>query len=168
VLQKGRTKLEFADHTICEWEFPTIRAVGILKGDRIVRVEGSLTVTDLTNQLNATVKVSPKSSKKKGIEHPRATTVWGGVSRARQKNLIAKITGDYCDTIYLDGAAAWTIGGCFAQRANIKVENEDLLPSDARFRIDRAALIQGDTIRAEEAKCLLEALQRSDSKVRKF
>jgi hypothetical protein len=59
VLQKGRTKLEFADHTVYEWEFPTIRAVGILKGDRIVRVEGSLTVKDLTNCLNATVNVFP-------------------------------------------------------------------------------------------------------------
>jgi hypothetical protein len=168
VLQKGRTKLEFADHTIYEWEFPTIRAVGILKGDRIVRVEGSLTVKDLTNRLDAKIDTWPKNSKKLGIVHARATTIWGGIARPGQEGWLAVIHGDYCDTVYINDQVAWKLDGCFASRARVKIPDTDLMPSDARFRIDRALLIRGDLHGAEEAKCLLEMLQRRDAKLRKL
>jgi hypothetical protein len=166
ILQRGRAKLQFADGTVHEWEFPTIRALGILKGDRIVRVKGGLVVKDLTNHLELKLKVAPKPSKKRRIPHPRATTVWGGVTRYGAHDFLAMITGDYCDTIYFNGSPAWTITGTTAHRACVKVPDDAMLRSDARFRIDRAMLIRGDMDRAEEAKALLEDLQRRDTRLR--
>jgi hypothetical protein len=65
ILQRGRTKLEFEDRTIFEWEFPTIRALGILKGDRVVRIKKPFVVKDLTNHLEFRFKVAPKPNKKR-------------------------------------------------------------------------------------------------------
>jgi hypothetical protein len=166
--QKGLTKLQFADGCTYEWEFPTIRAVGILKGDRIVRVRGSLKMKDLTHNLEVQVKVSPKPSKQRGIVQPRATTIWGGVRArgAEKEAFITKITGDYAEMIYLDGQPVWKLETDFARRPSVKIDEDELLPSDCRFRIDRSMLIQGDVVTAEEAKVLLENMQRQDSKLR--
>jgi hypothetical protein len=76
------------------------------------------------------------------------------------------ITGDYCDAIYFNGSPAWTITGTTAHRPCAKVPDEVMLRSDARFRIDRELLIRGDLDGAEEAKALLEALQRRDTNLR--
>jgi hypothetical protein len=38
IRQKGLTRLRFADGCTYEWEFPAITVVGIIRGDRVVRV----------------------------------------------------------------------------------------------------------------------------------
>jgi hypothetical protein len=123
---------------------------------------------DLTNGLDVFVKIGPKSSKSLGIPHTRATVVWGGVRRpgAGKDEFIRKITGDYADTVFLDGHPVWKLETDFAQRPSPRIAEDLLLPSDARFRIDRAMLIDGIIPAAEEAKCLLEQLQRRDDKLR--
>jgi hypothetical protein len=168
IQQNGLTRLMFSDGSRYEWEFPTIRAVGILTGDRVVHVHGPLKIKDLTHNLEAHVKVGPKASKQRGIVQPRATTIWGGVrtNGAAKDSFLMRITGDYAGTVYLDGEPVWRLERDFAHRPSVKVEEEELLPSDCRFRIDRALLIQGDADAAEEAKTLVENLQRCDAKLR--
>lgn len=168
VLQKGRTTLQFSDGCTYEWEYPTIRAVGLLRGDRIVRVKGPFHLKDLTNRLEVKVKVAPKASKARGIVKPQATTVWGGVRAegAPKDVFLAKITGDYAGVVCLDGVGVWSLETDFAVRPCVKVDDDELLLSDCRFRIDRAMLIQGDMEAAEHAKGLLEELQRCDAKLR--
>jgi hypothetical protein len=41
------------------------------------------------------------------------------------------------------------------------------LPSDSRYRFDRNCLIEGDLKKAEEAKTIIERLQRKDNALRK-
>jgi hypothetical protein len=168
ILQKGLTRLRFADGCTYEWEFPTITAVGILSGDRIVRVRGPLKMKDITNDLEVHVKISPKPSKQRGIVHPRASTIWGGVRRhgSTKDAFMSRITGDYAGIVNLDGQPIWKLEHDFAQRPIVKIDEEELLPSDCRFRIDRSMLIQGDISMAEEGKLLLENLQRRDAKLR--
>jgi hypothetical protein len=168
IMQKGFITLRLNDGAIYQWEYPTIRAVGIVKGDRIVKIKGPLKVNDIQNGLEAYVKVAPKVSKTRGIVHPRATTIWGGVRRAGapKDSFLTTITGDYAGTICVDGEPVWNIEADFAQRPCAKVDEEDLLLSDCRFRVDRGTLIQGDMEAADAAKKLVETLQRQDAKMR--
>jgi hypothetical protein len=168
ILQKGRTTLQFADGCTYEWEYPIIRAVGILRGDRIIRIRGPFHMKDLTNKMEARVKVGPKPSKARGIVKPKATMIWGGVRRegAAKDDYIARITGDYVGVVCLNGEPVWNLETDFASRPSVKVLDDELLLSDCRFRIDRAMMIQGDMEAAESAKALLEELQRRDARLR--
>jgi hypothetical protein len=123
---------------------------------------------DLTNDLEMHVEIAPKPSRQRGIAFSRATTIWGGVRRrgAETDAFVTKITGGYAGVICLDGRPIWTIERDFAQRPSVKIDDDELLPSDCRFRIDRSMLIQGNISGAEEGKALLENLQRRDAKVR--
>jgi hypothetical protein len=61
------------------------------------------------------------------------------------------------------------LGGGLASTRQIvtsQIDENELLPSDCRFRIDRSMLIQGDVSGAEEGKILIENLQRRDVKLR--
>jgi hypothetical protein len=168
VLQRGVTTLHFDDGTVYQWEFPMIRAVGLLRGDRIVRVVGPLVVKDLTNRIESIIHVGPKNSRRRGILHSAATTIWGGVARAgaNADEFLVRITGDYCGALCIDDRQVWRLDSCFARRPSAKIEAEDMLLSDARYRIDRAMLIQRGEGDAEAAKKLLEELQRRDARQR--
>jgi hypothetical protein len=168
IRQKGLTKLRFADGCIYEWEFPSITVLGIIKGDRIVRVRGPFDMKDVTNNLEVHVEIAPKPSKQRGIISSRASTIWGGVRRRGVgiDDFMTKITGDYVGVLCLDGLPIWEIEHDFAQRPNMKIDESELLSSDCRFRIDRSMLIQGNVSGAEEGKLLIENLQRRDAKLR--
>jgi hypothetical protein len=168
VLQRGVTHLEFRDGTVIGWEFPTICAVRLLKGDRIIRIHYPFPMRDLTHQFYVKFKVFPKASKSRGIVSPRETTIWGGVQTAgaTKDESCRAITGDYANEIFIDGRSVWRLDSCFACRPIGEVPPADLLPPDSRYRIDRAMLIQRDIDTAEHAKVLLEALQRRAVKLR--
>jgi hypothetical protein len=168
VLQKGLIHLEIADGSAYEWEFPTLRATGLLRGDRIVVVRGSLKIRDIRNALEAVVKVDPKNPKKKGIAHCRATTIWGGIRAVGDKKqpFLRTITGDYAGKVFINGEQAWDIETDFAPRPLEEIEDAELLPSDGRFRVDRSYLIRGDEERASQAKNIFEELQRRDAQLR--
>jgi hypothetical protein len=168
IKQTGPARLVFADGGEIEWEHPGIRASGILKGDRVEKVIGPFQMKDVKNGLEVFVEISPKSSKSRGITQSRASVVWGGIRPIGETKdvFIKKITGDYADTLFVDGAPIWNLSRDFAVRPNVVVEPDRLLLSDARFRIDRALVIQGDMEGAEVAKTLLEQLQRRDAKLR--
>lgn len=159
ILQGGPTRLTFDDGTEYEWEFPAISLTGILTGDRVVKVKGPLNVKDVTNGLTCHVKVSPKKDKSRNLKYPRATTIWGGV-RLKKSQYLSSITGDYTDKIYLDGELAWDISSFIASKPNKHVEDNDVLLSDSRYRIDRANMITGDLRTTDQAKALFEQLQR--------
>jgi hypothetical protein len=168
ILQKGSVRLTLHDGSRYEWEFPTIRATGILRGDRIVRAKGPFAVKDLTHSLECEIDINPKDSKKKGIRNSRATTIWGGVrsSASAKSPLLKIITGDYTDKIFVDGVSTWNINQDLTSRPTEVIDDQDLLPSDGRFRIDRGYLIRGDETSAAKAKTLLEELARHDEKLR--
>jgi hypothetical protein len=168
IRQKGLTRLRFADGCTYKWEFPSITVLGIIRGDRIVRVRGPFDMKDVTNDLEMHVEIAPKPSKQCKIASSRASTIWGGVRRrgAGTDDFMTKITGDYMSVLCLDGQPIWEIERDFAQRPSMKIDESELLPSDCRFRIDRSMLIQGNVSGAEEGKTLMENLQRRDAKLR--
>jgi hypothetical protein len=165
--QKGSTKLVFDNGARYEWEFPMTRILGILKGDRIIKVKGCLRMKDLRNGLEAEVQIGSKAVKHHGVAKPRTTSIWGEIWKIGAKEFISKITRDYARTIYFDGQVMWDLETNISMRPLTKVNDDELLPSYCRSRIDRGYVIQGNEEIAEQAKELLEELQRRDARLRK-
>jgi hypothetical protein len=166
VIQRGLITLKFDDGSKFEWEFPTISVMGIVNGERITKGTGPLTIKDLTNDLVCTVDIPPKKGQVRGLESPTATTIYGGVYDGTGKNLVSIVRGDYCGTIYIDQEEAWNISTNLASRPRKDAPEDFLLPSDSRYRIDRAMLLKGRVPEADCAKQILEDMQRREEKLR--
>jgi hypothetical protein len=168
VVQGGLITLNFDDGSKFEWEFPTITVLGIVKGERYVKVAGELVVRDVANGLVCRVEIEPKKPKTRttGLENPVATTVYGGVVDGTGKTLVTVLRGDYCGTIYVDDEEVWNIRTDFASRPLGEPPADYLLPSDSRFRIDRAMLLDKRMDDADRAKGFLEEMQRREEKLR--
>lgn len=167
VIQQGVFHLEFEDGTVYEWQFPTISVLGIIQGERYVLVKGPLVVEDKTNELTVTVNIAPKADKKKGIVKQRQTTVHGGILDGTGKEYCSTISGDYCKSVTVDGQIMWDIDQNIAHRPLEPVGDDELLPSDCRFRIDRMFLIKGQMEAADDGKAVIENAQRREEKLRK-
>jgi hypothetical protein len=143
--------------------------LGIVRGDRYVKVSGELVIRDVTNDLVCTVEIAPKKpkTKVKGLENPTATTVYGGIPDGTGKNLVCVVRGDYCGSLFVDDDEAWDIKRDFASRPLKEPPGDLLLPSDSRFRIDRGLLIAGRLEDADRAKVILEEMQRREEKLRR-
>ena len=166
VIQKGMFHLEFDDGTTYQWQFPTISVTGVVKGDRYVRVKGPLVVEDTYNDLKLEVEIAPKADKKKGIPKQRQTIVYGGILDGTGKDFMSNLTGDYCKNVVVDGEETWNINDKIAHRPIEAVPDEELLPSDCRFRLDRMYLIKGDLPTADNVKVVIEESQRREEKLR--
>ena len=161
-----------------EWVFPNIGVFGILRGDRLVRVLGPLLVKDNTHDLSFRIDIYPKNDKNKGISDTRASLIYGGVfSTSRYTNPDGSInvsqiqydtivTGDYCDKVTSNGEVVFDIRTDIAQRPNNTSDDSMLLPSDSRFRLDRALLIQNRVDDSDEVKIMIEEMQRREEKMR--
>lgn len=178
VSMDGDFHLHIKNGPVYEWEFPVVFLSGQVKGDRIVRIKGDISVKDVTNDLTAKIEVSPKSSKKKGITDSRASTIYGGIVKGGKEKkhklsigkndepYIKTFTGDYVHQILVDGKVVWDIDQDLAHRAVGQVDDSDLLPSDVRYRGDRDLLISNNNAEADKAKTALENLQRREAKIR--
>jgi hypothetical protein len=69
------------------------------------------------------------------------------------------------DVLCLDGQPIWEIERDFAQRPNMKIDENQLLPSNCRFCIDRSMFVYGNISGTEEGKMLMENLQCYDAKL---
>lgn len=167
IIQKGKFKLEFNDGNEYEWEFPNISVSGILKGDRIVKIIGTMKIRDLKNMLECNIKLAPNNGKVKGYPKGHANTLYGTISKVGDKKIIKEITGDFCHEIFVDDKVYWNIEKNIVKRPIEKVNDDELLPSDCRFRLDRSLLIRKKIDLADQAKTEIELLQRHEKKIRK-
>ena len=170
VIQDGVFRLTLESGEVYEWEFPPIHITGNVSGDRLVKVKGSLTVVDKKNGLECCVDVGPKRDKKKGLDNPVATTIYGGAKQTSKKGgeLLTVVTGDYCGQVYVDDELVWDIEDSVATRPTEAIPDDELLPGDCRFRLDRNLFIEGKTADADVAKKALEEAQRREAKLRKL
>ena len=170
IFQKGTTRLELEDGTIYEWEFPAISVTGILTGDRIIKVKGPLELYDRTNNLSSHIKISPKSNKKvKELQHTRATTIYGGIVHGKydeKKKMDIIIHGDYAEKVYVNDEVYWDIEKDFAEKPYGNVDDDELIPSDCRYRLDRSLFINNEMSTADKGKHVVEELQRYENKIR--
>lgn len=180
--QNGVFTLEITNGPTYTWEFPTVSASGFMKGDKTLKMKGAFTVTDQTNNLVCTIGIAPNVKKLNsipyfaGMKQSFASNVYGGINKKPERK-VAKLSigaptyekviyGDYCKEIFYDGDKIWDIQTDTAQRPIKDVEQDMLLPSDSRYRLDRVLLIKGQMEDADKAKSALEEIQRREEKIR--
>ena len=66
----------------------------------------------------------------------------------------------------LNGEKYWDITIDLSQKPLETIQDDELLPSDCRYRIDRGFLIQDDMESAEKSKKVMEEMQRREAKLR--
>lgn len=163
VLQSGLFHLELPGGYNYEWEFPNISAIGIIRGDRVVRMTNPFKINDLKEGKECKLKFGSKKNKKSGSGQ---TSFIGGIRQAGHKKYTRIFQGDYASDIYVDDEKIWDITTDLATRPAEKIPDDLILSSDSRFRIDRGILITETNDKADEAKILLENAQRKDQKLR--
>ena len=168
--QNGIFHLEFQDGNVYEWQFPIIQVYGILYGDRIIRVKGPITITDIKNNLTCVIQVQPKKDKSKGINESVASTIYAYTYETNDKNQKERkaFVGDFTDKLVFTDSqeSIWDINKDIIKRPIVQGPPEELLPSDSRFRLDRCYLIAGNSDAADEAKVTIEEAQRREEKLR--
>lgn len=182
IVQAGTFVLEVdsdnGEPTIYEWVFPTIAVYGILKGERLVRVLGPAIIKDNTNDLTCKLDLWPSNDKKKGITNAKHSTVYGGIfptskftlpngnldEKKIQYDLI--VTGDFLNTVSANGEVIFNIRNDLAHRPKNASDDSKLLPSDCRYRFDRALLIQERVDDSDAVKIMIEEMQRREEKLR--
>jgi len=80
--------------------------------------------------------------------------------------MLTVVTGDYCGKVFVDDELVWDIEDSLAMRPFSALFDEELLPSDCRYRLDRNMFIDGDMAGADAAKRALEDAQRREAKLR--
>jgi hypothetical protein len=163
--QNGTFILEFDDGFAYEWVYPVITVFGIVKGQRSVIVKGPIVVKDTLNEVTLEVDLGLKPDRAKGITKQRHCSVYGGIADPTGK-LYSKMTGDYSKSLVVDGEEVWNLEKNIAHRPIAPVEDELLLPSDSRFRLDRMLLINQDLPTADVIKVAIEECQRRERKLR--
>lgn len=177
ISMEGEFHLKLNDGNEYKWEFPTVFLAGQVKGDRIVKIKSDITVYDVNNGLSCVIEVAPSKSKKRGITESRASLIYGGIKKTEKKvsklslhdkdeTFQKTITGDYSQQLLIDGQVAWDINTDVVHRALGPIADDELLPSDVRYRIDRGLLINNNLDEADKAKTALEELQRREAKIR--
>jgi hypothetical protein len=164
--QNGVFQLEFDDGFTYEWQYPVITVFGIVKGERSVLVKGPIIVKDTLNEVTTEIELGPKPDRARGITKQRHCQLYGGIGDGSGK-LYSKLTGDYTRAIEVDGVEIWNLDKNFSHRPIADVADEELLPSDSRFRLDRMLLINKDLPTADVVKVVVEECQRREKKLRK-
>lgn len=168
--QKGLFYIEFPDGDKCEWEFPDAHVRGLLHGDRIVRVAGKVKIQNVAKNLELCIHLAPKKDKKLGINDFAYTHIYGGIRPldTKKKDQYTHIVkGDYCRKVFFDDEVIYDIEKDIVQRPIQDIDEEEILPSDSRFRIDRAYLIDKQPLEvADKVKESIEIAQRREEKLR--
>lgn len=168
--QKGIFILEFPDGDKYEWEFPDAVVRGLVHGDRVVRAAGKVKIQNVAKNKEICVHLAPKKDKKLGIEDFAYTHIYGGIRNIDTKNKNKYehiISGDYCRKVYFDGEVLFDIEKDLVKRPLQEVNENELLLSDSRYRIDRAYLIDNKPMDdADKVKEAIETAQRREEKLR--
>lgn len=162
VLQSGIFTLELKDGAKYEWQFPVINVSGVIRGERYVNVKGPITLKDVVNELVSTVEVAPKT----GFWSRAKSTILEGKVVDKEGKVLSTFKGDYTQSFTVDDVEVWNIDKDIAHRPITKINDDELLPSDCRFRLDRYYLINKKMDLADQAKVIMEESQRREEKLR--
>lgn len=166
---RGPIRVSFNDGTTIQYNLPYIQYGGFLWGDRTIEIMGTMVFEDKKNHLTCELKLNPDekkgmggmfSSSKTPSDHFRGTIV-----NTQTGAELAEVSGSWLHELRINDTQYWSIRKHQSGFLVPYPENK-LLPSDSRFREDRAYLASGDLDESQEWKVRLEVLQRADRKIR--
>jgi len=172
--QRGPCHIDFPDGSRITYSLPDILIKGVMWGDRVTELSGSIIFSDNKNGIEAEVFFNPEAqgfirslfSKSKEstdtvrgeIYRPSAS----GVQRKKGDNTVSNIEGSWLSHLDFDGTRLWDL----KMPADGVIPEPNPLPSDSRHRADLIALREGDLERAKDSKVALEEKQRFEKKLR--
>jgi hypothetical protein len=181
ITQKGKSFTKFNDGVVFTYTFPPFIMHGLTVGRRMVNFQGNMTVTDLTNNLMACVRMNPdergifgKLFSSKSQFPDFYTGFIANVSNVKydakkdsytcdKGSILAKIEGEWTNYVKIDDKIYWEHG----MYPLFPMEKQAFtLPSDSLYREDLVLLKTGDQEMAQQAKTNLEEIQRNDRKLR--
>lgn len=181
----GSNSIQFSDGQLITFEWPYLKAAGMMIGERLSRFVNIVKVIDVKNKLKAIVKLGDRGDIEQ-LPKKRVDVFSGKIFRydpshtegkklsqkqiAKIDNSLSDMTEKLCDVygqvysyLKIDGKEYWNRD----THAPIKwVPAENALPSDNRYREDLIWLKRGNLEYAEEWKLKLEEQQRNDRKIR--
>lgn len=157
--QTGIFHLKLKDGTEYQWEFPMIQVWGIVYGDRIIGIKGPVEIKEFKDGKETGLVCKLDTSSKKNTVITATITQNGSA-------VPAKLDGDYCKEIKQGDKVLWDIKQTIVKRPLGDANEDELLLSDCRFRIDRSLLIQKNLDEADKGKVIIEESQRREEKLR--
>jgi hypothetical protein len=166
---RGPIRVSFNDGTTIQYNLPYIQYGGFLWGDRTIEIMGTMTFEDKKNHLLCELKLNPDEKKGMGGMFSSSKTpsdhMRGSIVNTQTGAELAEVSGSWLHELRINDAQYWSIRK-HQSGFLVPYPEHKLLPSDSRFREDRAYLASGDLDESQEWKVRLEVLQRADRKIR--
>jgi len=172
--QRGPCHIDFADGSRVTYSLPDIAIKGVMWGDRVTELVGSMIFTDQKNGIEAEVFFNPEglgfirsifSKAKESSDTIRGEifkTPNHGSRKKGENTTICSLEGSWLSHLDIDGRRWWDI----KMVPDGVLPHPNPLPSDCGNRPDLIALKEGDIPRAKDAKVDLEDRQRFEKKLR--
>jgi len=170
--QKGPNNIDFADGSRVSYTLPDVNIKGVMWGERVIELGGTMVFTDETNSIACEVIFNPNAvgfvrSFFKKAKDP-ADTITGEIYRTTSRkrteaDTICQIEGSWLTHLDIGGKKYWDI----KMVPSGVSPHPNPLPSDCRYREDLMALKVNDFEKGKEYKIMLEERQRSEEKLRK-
>jgi len=173
--QMGPHIVAFPDGTKIEFGLPKALFRGLIRGDRIIEYEGTITFTDEKNGLKCALKINPpfkdpgssswfrfSRPKKPPTDYVKGKIV--STKKGDKKKTLCKVGGTWMGCLEFDGEPYWHYKDKLKYYKPIIPDNP--LPSDSRFRMDLVELQRGNIDSAQEWKTKLENKQRREKALR--
>lgn len=174
---KGTNTIEFPDGQKIVYYNPCNKVTGLMRGDKLIFMEGVLEMVDEENKLKACVLMEPKSKEIMNSDNPNyfegSLYYYKGKGNTKAPERlsaigdideeICTIHGSWLDNLYIDDEEVWNIDNTKPSRV---IFPKHCLPSDHRYREDLIWLFYENENYAQEWKQLLEVQQRKERKNR--
>lgn len=174
--KEGAMVLTLSDGTQYVVEEGHVNIDGLVYGKLVVNIWGTITITDITNNIRAEWVFDPE---KKGMVKKLASKLkfWGKKQEKRpsdhfdirvfqtindEEEVICEGTGSYLEFLEFDGERYWEMGEEWGEWH----KPEEILHSDSSFRKDLLFLKDKDYDAAQTAKEEIENAQRADKALR--
>ena len=177
ILFRGPNTIEFPDGEKITFHNHVNKVRGLMWGDKLLSMDGLLTVTNENNDLKATVLMRPAANELQDEDDPN---YFEGIlyhsndnTSKKEADRISKIpdveeeiwtiTGSWLEYLNIDDETYWNIDESKPYRVQFPKKS---LPSDPRFREDLIWLFYENEPYAQEWKTMLEVQQRKERKNR--
>jgi len=177
ILFKGPNVVDFPDGSRITFHNHINKVKGLMWGDKVISMEGCLTVHDEENGIKASIIMAPKKFEVEDLKDPNQFegliyyTTGDEVKKDPEflskildvDEEICKVHGSWVGNLVIDGTTFWDIDTGKPNRIQFP---KHCLPSDPRYREDLIWLSYKDEKFAQEWKNLLEIQQRKERKNR--
>ncbi|CAK4243512.1 unnamed protein product [Aphanomyces euteiches] len=162
----GNVRVQFtADGGVVEFTLPSVRMSGLLWGERIIELAGTILFQDKANDISCELRLNPDEHKGMFASNKAPTDYFRG-SLVAKGDVLCDVSGSWLEEIRFGDKVYWNLDKDSCAPL-VRLPDDKVLPSDSRNRPDLRALALNNLEEAQERKYELEKRQRVDRALRK-